>query len=234
MKKVITISLLLVIALMGALLGCTAEEPGYVITNSDSKVMIVDSDGDIILIDEDVGALVSISLEHHIVHEGTAYMADTVDLVLADGENITLVFKTMTTPERVHMFFEFTTLVGGDLKVWEDARWTTNTGGLVPIYNRKREATMTDSGLLEDLTATPLFTATNNILEGVGGINLTNATQIHHLYAWGKKEKFLAGNVRETEGFILKPDTQYAIIFTAEGAANKGQIILNWFEHAPH
>ena len=219
---------------MMVLPGCTAEEPGYVITTSDSEIMIVDSNGDIILIDEDARALVVVSLEHHIVHEGTAFISDAVDLVMADGENITLVFKTMAASTEAHMFFEFTTLVGGNLRVWEDARWTTGTGGLVPIINRKREATMTDSGLLEDLTATPLFTATNNILEGIGGTNLTGATQIHHLYAWGKKEKFLAGNVRETEGFILKPDTQYAIIFTADGAANKGQIILNWFEHAPH
>lgn len=234
MKKVIGASYLCLVALLVILTGCTAEEPGYVVATSDSEVMVVDSDGNIILIDEDTGALVALSLEHHIVHEGTAFISDTVDETLADGENITLVFRTMSAPTTAHMFFEFTTLIGGYLQVWEDATWTTGTGGPVPIINRKRETSMTNSGLLEDLTATPLFTASNNILEGIGGIDLTGATQIHHLYAWGKKEKFPGGNVRETEGFILKPDTQYAVIFVADGANNKAQVIVNWFEHAPH
>lgn len=234
MKKVIRISLLCLIALMMILPGCTAEEPGYVVTTSDSEVMVVDSDGDIILIDEDTRALTIISLEHHILHEGTAFISDIVDTVMSDGDNLTLTFRTMSAPIRAHMFFEFTTLVGGYLEVWEDVTWTTGTGVVVPIYNRKRETTMTDSGLLEDLTFTPVFTATNNILDGVGGINLASATQIHHLYAWGKKEKFPGGNIRETEGFILKPDTNYAVIFYAEGNGNTAQVILNWFEHAAH
>ena len=234
MKKVIRISLLCLVTLMMVLPGCTAEEPWYGITLSDSEVMVVDSDGNIVLIDEDSRALVTVSLEHHIAHEGTGYISDTVDLVMADEALLILVFKTMSAPTRAHMFFEFSTLVGGNLRVWEDATWTTGTGGLLPIINRKRETSMVDSGILEDVTATPLFTATNNIIEKPAGLNTAGATQIHHLYAWGKREKFPAGNVRETEGFILKPDTQYAIVFTADGAANKAQVILNWFEHAPH
>lgn len=223
-KKSMCLALLLLLLL--PLVACTEDSPGY--------MRVVDSDGNIILIDEDTGAITTISLSHHIVHEGAAFLSDTVDETLADSENITLVFRTMSTPETAHMFFEFTTLVGGHLRVWEDVTWTTGTGGLLPIVNRKRETTMTSSGFLEDLTATPVFTATDNILEGVGGLNTAGATQIHHIYAWGKKEKFPAGNVREAEGFILKPDTQYAVVFTAIGGANKAQIILNWFEHAAH
>lgn len=222
---------------MVALPGCTAEEPGYIIVTDiegNPEVAIVDEDGDPISIDEESGALNTISFSHHVVHEGTAFLSDIFDEAMADGDNLTFVFRTMSAPDTAHMFFEFTTLVGGYLEVWEDVTWTTGTGVQVPIYNRKRETTMTDSGLLEDLTFTPLFMATNNVLEGVDGVNLGSATQIHHLYAWGKKEKFPGGNVRETEGFILKPDTQYAVVYFADGANNKAQVILNWFEHAPH
>jgi len=220
MKKALCFVLLLLLLLL--LVGCTADSPGY--------LLVIDSEGNILTIDETLGAITSLPYEHQLLHDGAAFMSYAVDETLADGENITLVFKTMALPPRVHMFVEFTTLGGGNIRIWEGVTWTTGTGNLNPIYNRLRDVTMVNSGVLEDLTTTPTFTATNNILEGVGGLNTAGAIEIYRIYAWGKKEKMLAVGSRDAEGFVLAPDTQYAVVFTATGGANKAQIILNWLE----
>ena len=89
---------------------------------------------------------------------------------------------------------------------------------------------MESSTLLEDKTATPNFTATDNILNKVAGLALGAATQIQHFYAFGNNQK-AGGTKRDQDEVILKPDTQYAYVFTGDGANNKAQVILNWYEH---
>lgn len=182
-------------------------------------------------IDSMSAALNSIDFAHHEKHEGNSFESGAVDETLADNETIILAFKTMTGTKRAHIFFGFHTLVGGDLAVWEEATWTTNTGTLIPIYNDKREVSMNSSGLLEDKTATPTFTATNNILLNPTGLGTGSAINIYPRYAWGQRNQILAGGERDIEEKILKPDTQYAVVFTADGGSNKGQIILGWYEH---
>ena len=185
---------------------------------------------DEVRLDAVTNSLVGITFPHYQVHQGDSFISDYVDDSMGDNDTIIFAFKTPTGTKRAHMWVEFTTLVGGDMQIWESPTWTTNTGSTHSIINRKRETSMSSSMLLEDKTATPAFTATNNVLLNPTGLNTGSATSIHHFYAWGKKEKLNAGNVRDTEEFVLKPDTQYAIVFTAEGGSNKAQLILNWYE----
>jgi len=221
MKKLLLLIITLVL-ILGS--GCTVDSPGY--------MKVVDSNGNIITIDEDTGTLVTIDYNHIAVHNGEAFLSFTANESLSDAEIITLAFKTMPAGERAHMFIQYSTLVGGSVTVWEGATWTTGTGELNPIINRNREAGLAFSGILEDKTATPAFTATNNILEKVAGLNTAGATKIYTVYAWGKKEKLLPGNVFDTAGFTLKPATQYAVVFTAIGNGNKAQILLEWLEQS--
>jgi hypothetical protein len=172
-----------------------------------------------------------IDYAHHEVHGGSSFTTEFADNTMANAETIIIVFKTMAGTKKIHMLSSMTTLVGGSLQIWEGATWTTNTGALLPIINRKRETTMASSGILEDLTATPAFTETNNMLVNPTGLNIGAATSIHLHYAYGERGKIGAGTQRDIDEYILKPETQYAIVFTAIGASNKGQIILNWYEH---
>lgn len=173
------------------------------------------------------GAVVGISYPHYEAHEGNAFICDYVDETLDDNATIELAFKTPAGTKRVHIWIEFSTLVGGDIRLLEAPTWTTSTGSQNSILNRKRLASMTSSGLLEDTAGS--FSATNNMV--LNPTSLAGGTVIHHIYAWGKKEKMQAGGARDSEEFILKPDTQYAVVFTADGASNKAQVILNWYEH---
>ena len=95
---------------------------------------------------------------------------------------------------------------------------------------------MTQSGITEDKTATPAFSVTNNVLVDTLGLNTdTGDTQapveIHTTYAWGEKGKVQAGGGGHDTELVLKPATQYAVLFTAIGGSNKAHVALDWYEH---
>ncbi len=203
-------------------------------TTGDYIPLMTDSTGRLHIsqpIDELSGAIETITDAHHHVHEGEAFVADFTNSALGDTETINICFKTPVGTKRANLVGEFTSLVGGEFEIWEGPTWTTGSGNTQEAVNRFRKPAMTGTGMLEDKTATPSFTATNNVLIDTLGLNTTPAMRIHHWHAWGKKEKISAGGARDTSEIILKPDTTYAALFTAVGASNKAQIVLNWYEH---
>lgn len=185
---------------------------------------------DDIRIDALTNAFIGLTHEHHHVHAGDSFVAGFTDNAMADNDTLIVAFLTPPGTQRVHMVIQFSTLVGGDIQVWEGATWTNRTGSLLPIINRKRETVMTAPGILED-QAQVGFLASGNLIENPTGLGTGSATSIRRVYAWGKKEKFMAGGGRDSEEMLLRPATQYAIVFTAEGNNNKGQVELNWYEH---
>lgn len=161
---------------------------------------------DEVRLDAMTNVLPAISYPHYAVHEGRSFISDYVDETMNDNDTLALVFKTPTGTKRVHLIAEFTTLVGGDLRIWEGVTWNTNTGTFIPILNRKREAVMDSSILLEDKTATPAWSATDQILLNPTNLATGGATSIHHFYAWGKKEKIQAGGARDIFEFIFEAE----------------------------
>ena len=94
--------------------------------------------------------LQTMSYEHHEIHAGSSFMSDFVDSDMADDETIILAFKTPPGKKLIHMLVEASTLVGGDVALWEGPSWTVETGTLNPIVNRNRDGTPNSSILLED------------------------------------------------------------------------------------
>ncbi len=183
------------------------------------------------LFDAMTNALVSIGCAHYRIHEGSSFTTNFTDEVLANDETLVIAFKTAPGTKRVHLFVFFSTLVGGSLELWEGATWTEDTGTATPIINRRRDENLEASGMLEDKTYTPAFRATGNVLVNPTH-SVVGATSLDKQYAWGEKGKIGAGYLRDENEFILKPDTQYAVVFTAIGAANKAQVSLNWYEQS--
>ena len=59
--------------------------------------------------------------------------------------------------------------------------------------------------------------------------NLTGGTVLYTEYAFGAKKS--PPNVpRNEKEFILKKETKYAIVYTADSDTNGAQILLNWHE----
>jgi len=201
-----------------------------------TKVKFYDKNGNVLSLDEILvtdlgGRLVMLTSPEYEAHEGHAFTIATVDETLADAETINICFKTCspTGMERAHFYAGFSTLVGGSLELLESPTWTTNTGTATAIINRGRQDYPNRSAFEEDKTYTPTFMPTNKLLVNVTG--LAGGTSLWKRYAWGEKGKIEAGDYRAENEFLLKCGTQYAVVFTAIGASNKGQIILNWIEH---
>jgi len=162
------------------------------------------------------------------VHECYAFTFSVVDATLGDTDTLNIAFKTGNVLPQAHMVVGFSSLVGGYTQILEAPTWTTNTGTVTAVHNRKRDNNPTVSTLLEDKTATPAFTRTGKILVNV--TDLAGGTAIWTRYAWGEKGKLEVGDYRAENEFLLRLDTQYAVLFTAIGDNNKAQIILNWLE----
>ena len=170
---------------------------------------------------------VMIDVAHAEIHEGDSFHCGGVDTAMDDTHTLIIAFKTPAGAKRVHLFHNFVTLTGGHLAIIEGPTWTNQTGTKQPIHNRKREASMDSSGLLED-QAQAGFLASDNMILNVTG--LSGGTTIHIHYAFGLKNKF-SGEGRGTAEWILKPDTRYAIKFTSTAGRPAAQIMLDSYEH---
>ena len=175
-------------------------------------------------------SLVTISNAHQEVHEGVSFYTTVFDTSMAAADTITIAFRTPTGTKRAHAVVQASTLVGGLLEVWEDATWTAGTGDTISLLNRKREDTMTSSGLTEDLTDTTTWTASDFAIVNPAGVSTASATKLHRTYSWGVNELDNGIGSWEIGELIYKPATKYVIIFTAVGGTNKGQIFMNWYE----
>jgi len=198
------------------------------------EIRFIDKNGSIKSLDEILslsmgGRLAVLSSAEAEVHEGHAFTFSTVDEDMDNAATMNIAFKTCHHTGKVHFYAAFSTLVGGSLAIVEAPTWTTNTGTATAFYNRRRDLVPIHSMLEEDKTATPAFTATDKVLVQVTGI--AGGTTIWKRYAWGEKGKVEAGDYRADNEILLRADTQYVVLFTAIGASNKGQIILNWLEH---
>jgi len=172
-------------------------------------------------------ALVTISVDRHQIHQGLSFLTGAVKTSMADTSTIILAFKTPPGTRRAHMSFKFSSLLGAHVDVIEAPTWDNQSGTLNPIFNRKRESAMTSSTLLED-SGQAAFTATDNVILDPTG--LAGGLTVVSIFGFGDKKAFPGTGVDPSEG-ILMPDTQYALVFTADGGpANQGQLALRWHE----
>jgi len=198
------------------------------------EVKFIDKEGnirsldEILAIDSETGGLAIISHAELEAHHGHSFTVQAVDDTLADGEKVNIAFKTGGVNPKVHLVANCTTLVGGSLAIIEAPTWTQGSGTATAIINRLRVENPIQSTLLENDTVVA-FTATNQVLVNVA--DLAGGTTLWTRYSWGERGKVEAGAERASNEFMLKPNTQYAVLFTAIGAANKAQIFLNWMEH---
>lgn len=172
---------------------------------------------------------ITIDLGHGEIHEGHSFMASAVDTSMNDNDTLVLAFKTPTVTT-VHLVPEFSTQNGGKIDLWEGADWTQQTGGTVPIINRRRAGSPPSSGLLENYTQAS-FVANDKVVANPTGLSTGSATDLRTLYAWGALGPGGGGYSRDLDEIVLKPDTQYALVFTAIGASNKGWLGMVWYEH---
>ena len=201
----------LVIALMGALPGCTAKEPWYGITLSGSKVMVVDSDGDIITIDENTRAIATIEYEHYQIHAGNTFtVLEVTDLGNMAIRDILVV--SPDTTQWAHLVWEIEHELETSIHFYRDTTYTDN-GTPISSFNRNGNSTNTATTLVYHTpTITDVGTLKGTIQQGAG--------------------KKAGGSDRLANEFILKQNTTY-LIRISNLTVNNNLIFmkLNWYEH---
>jgi hypothetical protein len=64
------------------------------------------------------------------------------------------------------------------------------------------------------------------------GLGTGSATSLFQWFAMAPQSTKSASSDRDTNEFLLKAGTQYAVVYTATGATNGGSITLDWYEHS--
>ena len=167
--------------------------------------------------------------EHDRIHEGVSFTVNLVDISMGDGDTINIAFKTPNTLKRLHMIMDWSTLAGGHLELIEAPTWGNQTGTSIAIINRYRGSTVT-SGLEHDLDTTA-FVAESKVSANVTTILTTNATTVQASYLFSAASNKGAAESRGRAEFLLKPNTQYVIKYTADGGSNAGFVKLSWYEY---
>lgn len=168
-----------------------------------------------------------ITAPHHEKHEGDSYCTGaSVDSGTQASLNIA--FKVPIGEKKNHMLVEWYSESKAHFDVYEGRQWSTGTGTLINIMNDERNSANT-SQLLQDKSATPSFTVTNQVLKDVTGATLGNRIRPTR-YTW---DRFTVGGsqVRGTSEFILKNNETITFELTSDDG-NKGMgIILRFYEH---
>ena len=186
---------------------------------------VADSTGGVC--DEMTNSLITISYEHHEIHEGDSFVVSIVDTTMASAETLVLAFKTPAGTKRAHLIYEYSTLTGAHCELIEGPTWDQGSGAAVTITNRLRAASPASSILLEN-RGQVTFTASDEMISNP--TTLSGGTVIDTNYSFGSN-KLPESSRRGQHEFILKPDSTYAIRFTSDASSNKGQIIVDWYEH---
>lgn len=164
------------------------------------------------------------------VHDGDSYHVFFTDDTLNDNETINFAFKTpVSTTKEIHMILDWSVKAGGTLEVKEAATWTASSGTKKTPLNCNRLSTNT-SEILGNETATTF--AANEVALNVTTILTTNATTIEEQGIFGTATK--CGDSRGIHEMILKSNTTYVIILTADGGSNAGHLHLHWYEYLPN
>ena len=181
---------------------------------------------DEVRIDASTSAWNIVDYVHHEVHAGSHYHADFHATALAADADLICAFKTPDTAKWTHLIISAEGRAEFRVEIFETVTWTTNTGTAYAPINNNRNSVKT-STLLGDSTGA--FVA-NELVQDPTGLNIGAATLIyadHH--GAGRTE---GGGGESRHEFVLKQNTQYAIVLTMEAVGgNDADLELDWYEH---
>ena len=167
----------------------------------------------VIKADEITASLVTITYEHHEVHEGDSFTCSrTVDL--AQSASTDLLIVTPDTTKYAHFGWQVHSEVEAHVSLWEGVTATAAANPVV-AYNRERNAGGAATVVVTH-SPTSITTGSTLIREAHFGTGRT-----------------AGGTSHDAEEFILKRNTKYLFRVTnaMNNASNYVSIRLNWYEH---
>lgn len=132
--------------------------------------------GNIWNIDEKVNAGITITQEHHEIHEGNSFETHVYDTATT---SLTVAFKVANstdTSKEMHMVFGFGASAPVVFQIWENATWDNGTGISKQVNYQNRNKERTSETLLNDLSGS--FIANNTLIVNPDNPDFTNAILI--------------------------------------------------------
>jgi len=182
-------------------------------------------------IDSSTHGQIVIDYEHHEVHDGDAFTCNYSNDVTNIGEMTAIAFNTPNTTKYIHLTFSAESTGGATFALYESTSIDVGEGSALTIYNRNR-----NSDTLSTITSitNPVVAnkATSYNETQAAGANITTSTRLlYHIIGSGGNQP-TAGQTRSQTEFILKKNTQYAVVMsslTNDDASHT--ITLVWYEH---
>ena len=200
-----------------------------------------DKTWDNVVLDPNTGTLLSITQEHHEVHEGTSFTVSVSNTVTNTGEHTAIGFATPNTDKWVHLFYYGTASALSKFSICETTSVDPNEGTETAIINRHRNSSVTST--VSDITGagTGGIATINKVSyydeTAAAAANITETTEIYSetMGGSGNTQSKTGGQTRGRVEFILKQDTEYIILMTAlDDNDNVQSIQLEWYEHTDH
>jgi len=221
-KKILYIFIILTLVFL--LTGCTVDDPGYIIVQSgsitqtdDSAVIVkakIDGEYEPLISDASSHALVTITSDHHRIHEGKMYTVS--DTVAADTTVAKWMVETANTDKYCHLVFSLYCTGEATYLVTEGA--DRDKGTDLYEINRRRVGTVDIAETV--VTRTPIGGTTD------GNIVLFSV----RTGSTGIAGKTIEGGAARAENeFVLRPNTKYIISITTY-ADVYATCKLDWYE----
>jgi len=177
-------------------------------------------------------ALQSIDLEHYKIHAGDSFVCHYSNTVTNTGEMTVIAFNTPDTARWLHLVTEFSASALAAVMLVEAPSIDVDEGADLPVFNRDRNSARTS-----EVTTIETVPEANKVTSydetQAAGANITKTTQIfvHHIGS-GAGPFSTGGGQKQRDEYILKQNTQYALIIEAlTDDDNVHNIMASWYEH---
>lgn len=183
--------------------------------------------------DHTTHAIITIEYEHHEIHSSNSYAVNYQGEVTNGNEQTVIAFKTPSTTSWMHLIAEATSDDSTSFIIAETTSIDAGEGTDKIVYNHNRNSTNTST--VKSLWSDPNvgYVTTFNETQA-NGANISITTTLWHedIGETGNPQSSSGGGTRGQYEFVLKQNTEYAIILNAENDNTQvHNIILNYYHN---
>ena len=157
------------------------------------------------------GAAVSMTQEHHEIHEGDHYFIDNYQLALANAATIEFLITTPDTTKWGHFTFSMWSSQGATIDVYKGPTGITGGSAIIPVNNNGNSTNMSMISIIKDpteITSDGAFAA--GFLAGAG------------------RDAGIASRDKE---IIFQQNQTYLLRLTATAGPGSVSWGFDWYEH---
>jgi hypothetical protein len=184
--------------------------------------------------DDPSGMLGTIVFEHHKIHIGDSFVCHYSNTVTNNGEMTVIAFNTPDTAGWVHVVVEYTATALARALLIEAPSIDLDEGTDLAVFNRNRNSAKT-SGISNIKTVPEANEASSYDEVAAAAANITinaaNTVSEHHIGGVAVGPGGTSGSQLQRNEYILKQNTQYAIILEAlNNDTGIHNIHASWYE----